>query len=114
MTTPAAVNPPPSSTFETQSPSPKSGGSSSIWGRIVSISSKIFSFFKNIWNEHSPKFIPLAERAVKAIGIGVVVGLFTSILTGSPLITLAMGAAGGAGYIVGSILSERNSKAKSL
>lgn len=114
MTTPASVTPTPSSTFGTRSSLSESDDSSSIWGRIVSIPSKIFNFFKNIWNEHSPKFIPLAERTVNAIGIGVVVGLFTSILTGSPLITLAMGAAGGAGYTVGTILSERNSKSKSL
>ncbi len=113
MTMPTSMNLPTSNISVTQSSPSESYDPSSIWGRIVSIPSKISKFFNNIWQQHGPKLTSIAERLVKAVGIGVVVGLLCSILTGSPLIMLGMGAAGGAGYLIGSEVHRRRSESRS-
>lgn len=49
----------------------------------------------------------MAERVVKAVGVGAVVGLLIGIVTGNALSLLGMGAAVGLGYLIGVEVYQR-------
>lgn len=109
MSMPILVNHSTSSPFTTptQSSSPKKSSSTSTWGKIVSIPSKVSTFFNKLWQQHGPTLKPMAERVVKAVGVGAVVGLLIGIVTGNALSLLGMGAAVGLGYLIGVEVYQR-------
>lgn len=106
-------------TQTTKANSQNENDSTSIWGRLLSIPTKVSSYIQEGWSsiKESAKqhwmnfkeiFTPIVIRSATVIGIAVGIAFVLSALVGSPVPMIAMGASAGLGYAINRELTNWN------